>query len=161
MSQAPVIQSTVVHNTFVIERNYSKKPEQVFAALADAGKKRRWYAEGDGHDVELFESDCRVGGVERLRYRMKEGTPFPGVAIENEGAHQEVVKDRRIVIASRMSLGGKCISAVLVTFELQPDGDGTRLVLTHQGAFFEGADGPQMREMGWKALLAKLERALA
>jgi hypothetical protein len=29
-------------------------------------------------------------------------------------------------------------------------------VFTHQAAFFEGADGPQMREAGWHQLLARL-----
>jgi hypothetical protein len=27
---------------------------------------------------------------------------------------------------------------------------------THQGAFFEGADGPEMREHGWRTLFDKL-----
>jgi hypothetical protein len=33
--------------------------------------------------------------------------------------------------------------------------------LTHQGAYFEGADGPKMREEGWKTLLDKLPKELA
>ena len=37
---------------------------------------------------------------------------------------------------------------------------GTKLVFTHQAAFFEGADGPQMREMGWRYLLEALAPAL-
>jgi hypothetical protein len=37
-----------------------------------------------------------------------------------------------------------------------PSGTGTDLVLTHQGAFFEGADGPEMREAGWRKLLGRL-----
>src|SRR6185369_16970549 len=145
--------SSAIHNTFVIERTYNKPISAVFAAFQDPGKKRKWYADGGSHEVEAFESDFRVGGVERLRYRFKEGTPFPGVIVENAGSHKEIVKDSRIVLESSMTLGGKCISVVLVTFEFQTDGNGTKLVLTHQGVFFEGADGPQMREMGWKALL--------
>ena len=148
-----------VHNTFVIERTYPKPVAAVFAAFSDQNKKRRWYADGGSHEVEKFESDFRVGGVERLRYRFKEGTPFPGVIVENEGAHQEIVSDNRIVIASRMTLGGKCISVVLVTFEFAQQEGGTKLTCTHQGVFFEGSDGPQMREMGWKALLDRLTNA--
>jgi uncharacterized protein YndB with AHSA1/START domain len=34
----------VIHNTFVVERNYLVKPERVFAAFADSAQKRRWYA---------------------------------------------------------------------------------------------------------------------
>jgi len=52
-----------------------------------------------------------------------------------------------------MIIGGKCISASLVTAEFLPSKTGTDLILTHQGAFFEGADGPEMRESGWRKLL--------
>jgi hypothetical protein len=55
-----------------------------------------------------------------------------------------------------MTLAEKCISASLGTVELLPTASGTRLLFTHQGAFFEGADGPQMREAGWHKLLEKL-----
>jgi hypothetical protein len=30
---------------------------------------------------------------------------------------------------------------------------GTKLVFTDQGAFFEGSDGPKMREEGWSHIL--------
>ena len=157
MSQTPV-----VHNTFVLERTYSKPPEAVFTAFSDANKKRRWFAEGDGHEVEEFSSDFREGGAERLRYRFKEGTPFPGVILIAEGTYQNIVNASRIVTSSSMSIGGNCISATLVTIELQQaSGGGTKLVCTHQGAYFEGSDGPQMREMGWKKLFDKLSDALA
>ena len=152
--------STVIHNTFVIERTYQKPIAAVFAAFQDTKKKSKWYADGRNHEVEAFESDFRIGGVERLRYRFKEGTPFPGVTVENDGSHKEIVKDSRIVIESKMSLGGKCISVTLVTFEFLTDEGGTKLICTHQGAFFEGADGPQMREMGWKALLDRISTAV-
>jgi hypothetical protein len=55
-----------------------------------------------------------------------------------------------------MTIGGRCISATLVTVELLAVEKGTDLVLTHQGAFFEGADGPEMRQEGWKKLMEKL-----
>ena len=40
-------------------------------------------------------------------------------------------------------------------------GDATVLILTHQGAFFEGSDGPQMRKGGWEHLLDRLGASLA
>jgi uncharacterized protein YndB with AHSA1/START domain len=55
-----------------------------------------------------------------------------------------------------MAIGETRISATLVTIELLAEGMGTTLVLTHQGAFFEGADGPAMREEGWRKLLDRL-----
>jgi len=152
---------TVIHNTFVIERSFPKPPARVFAAFADPAKKRRWFAEGDKTDVEEFQSDFRVGGTERISYRFKEGSPFPGVALVNEERFQDIVADRRIVTASTMDLGDRRISASLVTIELLPTGQGTDLICTHQGTFFEGADGPQMREAGWRKLLDKLAAAVA
>ncbi len=152
---------SVIHDTFVIERSFSTTPERVFAAFADPAKKRRWFAEGHSHDVEEFEMDFRVGGSERARYRFKEGTPFPGTALTNVGSYQDIVPNRRVTIASTMSLGEKRISAALVTFEFLPTDKGTDLILTHQAAFFEGADGPKMREAGWRKLLEQLAAELA
>jgi uncharacterized protein YndB with AHSA1/START domain len=153
-------EQSVIHNTFVVERSYPKPVEVVFSAFADAAKKRRWYAEGQHHEVEEYEMDFRVGGVERAHYRFKEGTPFPGVSLTNEGSYQQIVPNRFIVTASSMALGGKCISAALVTIELLSTEKGTDLICTHQGAYFEGADGPKMRETGWRTLFEKLAKEL-
>jgi uncharacterized protein YndB with AHSA1/START domain len=152
---------SVIHSTFVIERSYPKPSEVVFGAFADAARKRRWFAEGYSHEVEEFEMDFRVGGFERARYRFIEDTPFAGIALTNEGTYQDIVLNERIVTASTMSLGTRRISASLVTFEFLPAGKGTDLICTHQGAFFEGADGPQMREAGWRRLLEQLAEGLA
>lgn len=153
-------ESSVVHSTFVMERNYPKPPDQVFSAFADAVKKRRWFAESPHQEVEEFTLDFRVGGMERTQCRFKEGTPFPGVLLTNEGTFQDIVPNQRLVTASTMTLGDKRISASLVTIEFMPGGNGTDLLFTHQGAFFEGADGPQMREAGWRSLLEKLGKEL-
>lgn len=152
---------SVIHNTFVIERSYSKPPEVVFGAFADPAQKRRWFGEGHNHHVEEFAMDFRVGGSERLQYRFQEGTPFPGVTLASDGSYHDIVPDRRIVTASTMAIGGKRISTSLVTIELLPTDKGTDLICTHQGAFFEGADGPQMREAGWRKLFDQLAVELA
>lgn len=144
------------HDTFVLTRVYPHAPARVFAAFASAAKKRRWYAEGDHHDVEAFEMDFRVGGAERALYRFKANTPFPGRTFTNEGVFLDIVPDRRIVAGSAMAMGDNRFSASLVTIELVAEGAGTKLVCTHHGSFFEGADGPQMRRQGWERLLERL-----
>ena len=60
-----------------------------------------------------------------------------------------------------MTMGGKRISSSLVTIEMLPTDKGTDLICTHQGAFYEGADGPKMREGGWRKLFDNLETQLA
>jgi len=69
--------------------------------------------------------------------------------------------NQRVVTASTMTLGEKRISASLVTYEFVPNDKGTDLICTHQAAYFEGGDGPQIRQAGWRQLLEKLAKELA
>ena len=68
--------------------------------------------------------------------------------------------NRRIVISYNMSVGDQRISSSQVTIELLPNEKGTQLLFTEQGAFFKGADGPQIREEGWRKLLDQLAKEL-
>jgi uncharacterized protein YndB with AHSA1/START domain len=149
---------TTAHCTYVIERAYPAAPEYVFAALADPAKKRRWFADGDTRNVEEFTSDFRVGGAEITRRRMSADTPFPGVALTNYTTYHDIVPNRRVVFAYSMTIGDRRISTSLVTIELLATAAGTDMIFTDQGAYFEGADGPQMREQGWRKLLDSLAR---
>lgn len=160
MSKETVTKPQTIHDTFVIERTYAKPVARVFAAFADAAKKRRWYAEGDSHHVERFEMDFRIGGWERSRYRMKEGTPIAGAMLGSEIVYHDIIPDQRIVMAQTMTIGDHRMSVALITIELTATANGTALVCTHQAAFFEGADGPAMRKAGWQKLLAQVDTAL-
>ncbi len=154
-------QPSVIHSTFVLERTFPLRPERVFAAFSDPAKKRRWFAEGETHKTEEVKMAFRVGGAELARYRFQEGSPFPGVALINEGTFLDIVPNRRVVTASTMTLGDHRISSSLVTIELLPSPTGTDLICTFQGAFFEGSDGPQIREAGWRKLFDRLSATLA
>jgi uncharacterized protein YndB with AHSA1/START domain len=151
----------VVHNTFVVERKFPQPAAVVFEAFSDPAKAKRWHAADGSSDVVEFALDFREGGMERMVYKMGPQTPFPGVPLENEGRYQEIVTNERIVMASTMKIGGRRISVTQVTFELLPDGDGTELILTHQGAFLPGSDGPKMREAGWNTILDRIQAVLA
>jgi uncharacterized protein YndB with AHSA1/START domain len=151
----------LVHDTFVLRRRYPKSPERVFRAFADPAQKRRWYADGAGHEALSYGMTFEVGGDEHSRYTMGPGTPVAGKELASASRFLDIVPDTRVVSAQTMSLDGRSISAALITIELLPDGDGTDLTLTHQAAFFEGSDGPQMRRGGWESLLDRLGQALA
>lgn len=152
-------EQTVIHSTFVIERSYPATPERVFDALSDPARKLRWFVDGGGNKVEQFEMDFREGGKERARF--SHAVPMTGVTFTNEGSYLDIVPDRRVVMASTMSMGDRRISASLVTMELLASEVGTDFILTHQGAFFEGSDGPEIREAGWRGLLERLMEELA
>jgi uncharacterized protein YndB with AHSA1/START domain len=151
---------TTIHDTFTLERSYPVSAQRVFAFLSEPEKKRRWYAASDNHATEAFDMDFREGGVERASYRMNDKTPFPGAVLANEGRFEDIVAGRRVVISTSMTLGGRRISTSLITLELIDNVGSTDLILTHQAAFYEGSDGPQMRKGGWEALLGKLEAAI-
>lgn len=78
------------------------------------------------------------------------------MSLINDGGYLDIVPNRRILMASTMTIGEKCVSASLATIEFLPADEGTEVVLTHQGAFFEGSGGPEMREEGWRKLFDRL-----
>lgn len=144
---------SVEHATFAVEHTYPASPSRVFAAWADPDAKARWFGNPDS-GVEEYELDFRVGGREFNRGVVE------GSAYTYEARYQDIVAGERIVYAYDMHLGDQRISVSLGTVELSPDGEGTRLTYTEQGAFLDGLDSAGPREGGWKELLEALGRAL-
>jgi len=153
-------QPKVIHSTFTLERKFPKPPEVVFSAFSDPAKLRRWFADSKAHETEKFSVDFKVGGEELLRYRLTSG-PVAGMTIENRAYYHVIIPNERIVTAGTMTLEGKAISVSQVTIELLPTREGTDLICTHQGAFFENSGGPELREQGWRILMDKLAAVLA
>jgi len=147
---------SVIHSTFVIRRSYPTTPQRVFAAFADPAKKRRWFAPDQGEQMEEFEMEFRVGGRERKQFTFNAGK-----VCENRTIYQDIVTDRRIVFAYTMTIGDHCFSASQSTVELLPTDKGTDLIFTEQAAFFENADGPEIREKGWTLLIDRMGNELA
>jgi uncharacterized protein YndB with AHSA1/START domain len=143
------------HDTFTIERRYPVPPARVFAAFADPVKKAHWFGCVPGWEVAEQTVDFRVGGREVWRVGPPGGTEH-----RNDTVYHDIVPDERIVWSYAMQLDGRRISVSLSTLELQPDGDGTRLVFTEQGVFLDGYDGVAQRVHGTGELLESLGRYL-
>lgn len=144
-----------VHATFSVERAYPASPARVFAAFASQASKRRWFAEGEGWQIDEFSLDFRVGGRETGRFRFQGGPP-----IGNDTIYLDIVPERRIVFAYTMTVADTRTSVSLATVEIEPAGGGARLRYTEQGAFFDGADKPALREDGCRELLERLGQEL-
>ncbi|WP_432286899.1 SRPBCC family protein [Aminobacter sp. BA135] len=137
-----------IQASFSIDRYYAASPAEVFAAFSDAERKRRWFAEGEGWEVDEFSLDFRVGGLERSRFRFQGGPE-----ISNDTTYLDIVADQSIVIAYVMALAGVSFSASLASIEFKPEGNGTRLTYVEQDSFLNGQDGSVDREAGCRGLL--------
>ena len=155
------VEPKVVHATCVVERSFSKPASVVFAALSKPDKVRRWMAGGSSSELIEFHCEFLEGGKQTLQYKMGPETPIAGAIITNEAQFQHIVPNERIVTASTMKMGDRIFSASQVTFEVAPNENGADLFITHQGAFFEGSDGPARREQGWNVLADNLVSVVA
>jgi uncharacterized protein YndB with AHSA1/START domain len=153
--QAPGSHS-VVHASFRLERTYPVPPERVFDAFQEPGLKRRWSVEADDGEVLEHTLDFRIGGSEATRFRFGSGPE-----ICSDAVYLDIVPDRRIVYAFRMTIGGRPAAVALTTVELAPSGDSTLLVYTEQGAFLDGMHAPDTAEHGSGVLLQRLGEILA
>lgn len=145
----------VIHSTFALERNYPQSPARVFFANSDKAMKRRWFVEGEGWEIDSYTLDFRVGGIEASRFRFQGGPE-----VTYDAVIQDIVSDKRIVFAYRMSVAGNPISVSLATIELLPAGTGTLMRYTEQGTYFGDPNAPAGREHGSRELLEKLAAEL-
>jgi uncharacterized protein YndB with AHSA1/START domain len=146
---------SVTHGTFAIERSYDAPPQRVFAAWADPKAKDQWFVGPDDWESSDHEMDFRVGGLEHI----SGGSP-DGQKVSYDARYQDIVPDERIVTTYEMHIDEARISVSVATVEFRPEGSGTRLVLTEQGAFLDGHDTPAQREHGTGELLDALGKAL-
>ncbi|MBD3920492.1 SRPBCC family protein [Paenibacillus sp. PR3] len=138
----------VKHATFTVERTYNASLASVYQAWSDSEAKARWFSK-----AEVF--DFRVGGRE-----YSSGGPPEGPIFTFDACYQEIVPEQRIVYSYTLDMGETRISASLTTIELIPVEEGTKLVFTEQGAFFDGHDTPEIREHGTGEMLDALGKSL-
>jgi uncharacterized protein YndB with AHSA1/START domain len=146
---------TITHATFTLERTYPAPLERVWAAFADPAAKALWFKGPDDWDQESG-MDFRVGGRDFSR-----GGPVGGPVSSFVSEYKDIVEHERIVYTYEMELDGRHMSVSVATFEFESTPEGTHLVLTEMGAFFDGIDSVAGREHGTSELLDALGRSLA
>lgn len=144
------------HDTFTVERRYPASLARVYRALTDPRAKAAWFVGPHGWDEHERRMDARVGGTERVV-----GRHPSGMISAFDAVYMDLVPAERIIFAYNMTIDGKRISTSLATWELRPDGAGTHLVLTEQGAFLDGYVDAGSRLEGTNLLLDALGAALA
>jgi uncharacterized protein YndB with AHSA1/START domain len=126
----------------VIERTYNVPVERVWKAITNKDDMRQWY-----FDLEEFKPE--VG----FEFQFEAG-PSDGKQWLHECKVTEVVKERKLTYSWRYP-GYDGIS--YVTFELFPEGDKTRLKLTHTGLETFPSDVKELKkenfEFGWTSLI--------
>ena len=131
--------------SFTVERDLAASPDQVFAAYAEPGLRRRWLrVPGDATEAR-YELDFRPGGREMRRGRFApSGVAGTEELIEYRAVFWDIVPGARLVFSYELVLDGVRQWASLVTVELSAQGGGTLLRHTEQYAYLaHPGDGSQ------------------
>jgi uncharacterized protein YndB with AHSA1/START domain len=148
--------SSVVHDSFSLERTYPATPEKVFAAWTTLEAKKQWFGNEEGLEAVGEQTlDFQVGGRERFAAKAE------GKLFEYAATYCDIVENERIVWTYDMVMDGQRISVSLSTVEIAGTPGGTRLVMTEQGAFLDGLDTNDQRREGTEQFLDALRDFLA
>jgi uncharacterized protein YndB with AHSA1/START domain len=135
--------------SLTLVRRIAARPSIVFDALTTPEGIKCWWGP-DGGPVLVAETDTRVGGRFRVRFRTLEGSEH-----ESSGQYIEVRKPERLVMTWRW-LGKEDPGESRVEIDLRPIADGTEITFTHSGLHDE--ESRLGHERGWSGALDKLVR---
>jgi uncharacterized protein YndB with AHSA1/START domain len=130
-------------------RRIAARASTVFDAMTTPEGIACWWGPDPG-PVLLAETDLRVGGRYRVRFRMLDGSEH-----ESSGEYLEVKRPERLAMSWRWQ-GSEDPGESLVTFDLRTIAEGTELTLTHSRLHDE--DTRRSHEEGWSGALDKLEQ---
>jgi uncharacterized protein YndB with AHSA1/START domain len=134
-------------------RRIRARPAIVFDAVTSAEGIAQWWGP-DAGPVLLSESDPRVGGRYRLRFRMLDGTEH-----ESSGEFLEIVRPEHVAMSWRWEGGMEDLGESRVEIRLRAIPEGTELTFTH--AQLHDEETRRSHENGWTGSLDKLEARFA
>jgi len=138
-------------SSLTIVKTIAARPEIVFDALIEPEGLRKWIGPDDG-PVLIAESDGRVGGKFRLRFKMLDGSEH-----EARGEYLEVERPSKLAMTWQwQNHDDRTVSRIEVT--LRAVAQGTELTFTHS-QLPSDEERDEHRE-GWNGALEKLGRAL-
>ncbi|MFZ5842559.1 MAG: SRPBCC family protein [Pseudomonadota bacterium] len=155
MTESMPVIAPVQHDSFVLERHYPASAALVFRCWSTLADKKRWFFCEDWGPSE-HTLDFRIGGREYSCTGPKDGPQHI-----YEAVYQDIVPEQRFVVAFSMTVGTQRISSSLLTVELFPERDGTRLKLTEQIAVLDARYTVADRKHGTAIGLDHLADALA
>jgi uncharacterized protein YndB with AHSA1/START domain len=136
-------------SSLTLVRRIAARPSIVFDALTTPDGIACWWGP-DAGPVLLAETDVRVGGRYRVRFRKLDG-------LEHESSGEYLVVDRpKLLAMSWRWQGGEDPGESHLEFRLRDIDHGTELTLTHSRLHDE--DSRRSHEDGWSGALDKLQR---
>jgi uncharacterized protein YndB with AHSA1/START domain len=142
--------------SLTLVRSIRARPSIVFEALTTPEGIVQWWGPDDG-PVILAETDVRVGGRFRVRFRKVDGTEH-----ESTGEYLEIVDSKRLVMSWQWTSGGEPDEAGEVSrieIELKRIDAGTEVTFTH--ARLKTEVSRASHEWGWAGAFDKLARYLS
>ena len=139
--------------SLTLVRSIRARPSIVFAALTTPDGIAQWWGP-DAGPVLVAETDVRIGGRFRVRFRTLDGSEH-----ESTGEYLEIVESRRLVMSWRWTTGGEPDGVSRIEIDLKPIDAGTELTFTHAHLRTEASRASH--ERGWAGALDKLVRNLA
>jgi uncharacterized protein YndB with AHSA1/START domain len=138
--------------SLTMTRRIAARPSIVFDALTTPEGIQHWWGP-DAGPVLLAETDPRVGGRFRVRFRRLDGSEH-----ESSGEYLEVQRPARLAMSWRWLGGAEDPGESRVEITLRATAEGTELTLTHSRLHDE--ETRRGHEQGWIGALDKLERHL-
>jgi glutathione S-transferase len=135
--------------SLTLVRRIAARPSIVFDALTTPEGIALWWGPDSG-PVLLAQTDARIGGRFRVRFRALSGTLH-----ESSGEYLEIVRPERLAMSWRWE-GDEDPGESRVEFNLRAIADGTELTLIHSRLHDETSR--DSHELGWNGALDKLER---
>ena len=134
--------------SLTLVRRIAARPAIVFDALTTPEGIACWWGP-DGGPVLIAETDPRVGGRFRVRFRTLEGSEH-----ETEGEYLEVHRPTRLIMSWRWRGGDVDPGESRVVIELRAIPEGTEITVMHTGLFSD--ETALSHEKGWSGALDKL-----